>query len=320
MAHELTIRENGFAEMAFVGSTPWHGLGQELTRDADMETWRKQAGLDWSIQTAPVQYTNGEIHTFEGQQVLYRSDNNNALSIVSDRYQIVQPGDVLEFFRDLVESQGYRLHTAGSLKGGKRIWALAETGKAAEVVNGDAVGGYLLLATSCDKGMATNARFTSVRVVCANTLAMAMGQSSNVVNVPHSTAFVPENVKQQLGIAANQFDSFMLMAKELARIQLSSAKVDATVGRLIAGAELETRKRDVANTFAYKKIMELFEGGGMGSDITGVRGTAWGLVNAVTEYVDHHARSRTNDARLNSAWFGRGDDLKTNAVQMLLAA
>lgn len=322
MAHEITIRADGFAEIAFVGETPWHGLGQELTADADMQTWRKQAGLDWEIHRAPVQYQNGSVHTFDGQEVLYRSDTGAPLSIVSDRYKEVQPEQVMEFFRDLVESQGFKLHTAGSLKGGKRIWALAETGKMADVVRDDPVGGYLLLATSCDKGMATTARFTSVRVVCANTLAMAERGGSNIISVPHSTTFVPESVKRQLGIAAEQFDSFIAMSQQLARIQLNTQKAHDMLAKVIAPISPAAQKGEVfqiEKVRSFKKIMELFDGGGMGADLPGVKGTAWGLVNAVTEYVDHHSPSRTQDARLNSAWFGRGDAIKTSAMEVALS-
>jgi phage/plasmid-like protein (TIGR03299 family) len=322
MAHEITIRENGFAEIAFVGATPWHGLGQELTADADMQTWRKQAGLDWEIKRAPVQYQNGIVHTFDGQEVLYRSDTGDALSIVSNKYKEVQPEQVMEFFRDLVESQGFKLHTAGSLKGGKRIWALAETGKIADIVSDDPVGGYLLLATSCDKGMATQARFTSVRVVCANTLAMAERGGSNIISVPHSTTFVPESVKRQLGLAAEQFDSFVEMGKQLSRIQLNTQKAQDILAKVITPISPAAQKGEVfqiEKVRSFKKIMELFEGEGMGASLPGVKGTAWGLVNAVTEYVDHHSPSRTQDARLNSAWFGRGDSIKTAAMEAALS-
>jgi len=318
MAHELTIRADGFAEIAFVGETPWHGLGQELEQGASLDQWRRAAGLDWRIQRAPVQYMNGDVHTFPSQEVLYRSDNNEPLSIVSSRYREVQPEDVLHFFKDLTEASGYRLHTAGSLRGGRRIWALAETGKVSEVVNGDPVAGYLLLATSCDKGMATTARFTSVRVVCANTLRAAeSARNTSVVSVPHSTIFDPAAVKRRMGIAVSAFDAFMSQAKKLAATQVNAAKADAFMAALLSpylqpGAEL-TKNR------SYQKIMALFDGEGLGAELPGVRGTAWGLVNAVTEYTDHHNPSRTNDARINSAWFGRGDTFKNEAMDIALA-
>jgi phage/plasmid-like protein (TIGR03299 family) len=321
MAHNITIREDGFAEIAWVGQTPWHGLGQELDRDADIETWRKAAGFDWSIQSSEVQFAkaDGWYNTFPKQRVLYRSDNDKPLSIVSDRYQIVQPADVLDFFANLTKVSGFRLHTAGSLNGGKRLWALAETGKLADVTNNDQVAAYLLLATSCDKGLATQARFTSVRVVCANTLAMEE-RGSDFVSVPHSTVFDAEKVQAQMGIQVAKFDGFVDQAKELSRKELTEGKFKIFLGDLIAKSFTIAEDQKVEDNRAYKKILELFDGAGMGSELTGSRGTYWGAVNAVTEYVDHHRPARTNDSRLNHAWFSGGDSLKTRAFEMALAA
>ncbi len=201
MAHELSIRANGTAEMAFIGATPWHGLGQQVDPNATIEEWQRAAGLDWKIERAPVQYMNGAMHNFDEKHVLYRGDTNAPLSVVSARYKVVQPHDVLEFFRDLVGAGGFNIHTAGALRGGRRIWALAEIGKTARVVGNDLVGGYLLLATSCDGTLATTAQFTTVRVVCANTLAMAEREARKNPNItiPHNTNFDPVQVKAALG-------------------------------------------------------------------------------------------------------------------------
>ncbi len=327
MAHEITIREDGKAEIAFVGETPWHGLGQELPREANLTEWRKAAGLDWQILSAPVQYQpmtpEASLKTAEGQRVLFRSDNHKALSVVSDKYHEVQPDEVLHFFKDLVESQGYRLHTAGSLKGGRRIWALAETGKIADVVKNDPIGGFLLLATSCDRGLATTARFTSVRVVCANTLAIAERSKENAISVAHNTKFIPENVKKQLGIQVSTFDQFMQNARDLARKQITQDKADQFLYNLWAPYSDNLRQGDVVDVRkmrAYRQVLDLFNGKGKGSDMLGVSGTYWGMVNAVTEFVDHHSFSRSSETRLNTAWFGRGDDIKTNALNLALAA
>jgi phage/plasmid-like protein (TIGR03299 family) len=322
MPHEITIRENGFAEIAFVDKTPWHGLGQQLTRDASLEDWRREAGLDWHIEKVPVLYDTGTIISpYKGQNVLYRSDNGTDLSIVSDKYHVVQPATVLEFFRDLVDSKGYRLHTAGTLKGGRRIWALAEIGKVQEVVSNDPVGGFLLLATSCDKGLATTARFTSVRVVCANTLAMAE-RSADYVSIDHTRRFDITETHQALGLQVSAFDTFMAQARGLAAKPLSGAKFDDFLDRLLTPHIRTNTPEDfiVENTRTYKKIQELMAGAAMGSELPGVSGTWWGAVNAVTEYVDHHKPARDTDSRLNGAWFSHGATLKNNALALALAA
>src|SRR5690606_12124828 len=201
MAHQLE-------QMAYVGDTPWHGLGNQLTQNQPIEIWAQQAGMDWRIESSNVSYMaqneRGQsiIMPYEEQRVLYRSDTHAALSVVSQRYQEVQPLEVLEFYRDLTEQSGFELETAGVLKGGKKFWALARTGQTAALKGKDVSNGYILLATGCDGTLATTAQFTSIRVVCNNTLAIALrGANASVVKVPHSTRFEAEKVKQQLGIS-----------------------------------------------------------------------------------------------------------------------
>ena len=178
-------------QMAYVGAEPWHGLGNRLPAKQPIEVWAKSAGMDWTIQESPVRFmadsigSLGTIHSFEDQKVLYRSDTKEALSVVSQRYQVVQPKEVLEFYRDLTDVSGYQLETAGVLKGGKKFWALAKTGQTTALKGNDQVNGYLLLATSCDGTLATTATPTTVRVVCNNTLSIAVNGASQAIKVPH---------------------------------------------------------------------------------------------------------------------------------------
>jgi phage/plasmid-like protein (TIGR03299 family) len=321
MAHELTMVGDK-AEMAFVGETPWHGLGQELQEGASIEEWQIAAGMDWEIYSSPVEFNgspiniNGAIHVFKGQNVLYRSDTKAPLSIVSDRYKVVQPAEVLEFFRDLVADNGFKIHTAGTLKGGKKLWALAETGKFGEVCKNDGVGGFLLLSTSCDRSLPTTARFTTVRVVCNNTLGMALYNLDNCVSFSHIQQFDHEKIKLKLSSAVNSFGSFMEMAKLLQRKNMSSAAADKFVKDLISPYwQNKDSGKVIENNRTYKKIMALFDSEAKGSELVGH--TKWGMLNAVTEYYDHHVPSRTNDARLNNAWFGHGDNMKNKAIELL---
>ena len=168
------------SQMAYVGAEPWHGLGNRLPAKQPLEVWAKAAGMDWAIRETPVRFMAdqagalGSIMTFEDQKVLYRSDTKAPLSVVSNRYQVVQPKEVLEFYKDLVEVSGYELETAGVLKAGKKFWALARTGKESALKGTDVVKGYILLATSCDGSLATTATPTTIRVVCNNTLSIAL--------------------------------------------------------------------------------------------------------------------------------------------------
>lgn len=326
MAHELTIRADGYTEMAFVGATPWHGLGQELVEGADMATWRKAAGMDWTIEKAPVVFVPSELDKgqfaeakhFHGQNVLYRSDTKAPMSVVSDRYKPVQPAEVLDFFKDLVEESGFKLHTAGTLFGGKRLWALAETGKFGEITKGDGIGGFLLLSTSCDKSLATTARFTSVRVVCNNTLSMATADKSDCVSFTHSRHFDHNLMKAKLGLAVESFGAFMEMGKYLQTQKLKQAQASQFVRQLILNpVQLHDDEYNFEKHRGYAKIMSLFDSEAKGHELVGY--TKWGMLNAVTEYFDHHLPARTDDARLNNAWFDTGNTLKAKAIQMLVA-
>src|SRR3989344_8335345 len=190
--------------MAYAGATPWHGLGNQLTQKQPIEVWQREAGMDWQIQESPVHFKSetaghlGSIHSFPEQKVLFRSDTKAPLSVVSNRYHTVQPREVLEFYRDLTEVSGYELETAGGLKRGRKFWALARTGKSSALKGNDVVHGYLLLATSCDGTLATTATPTTVRVVCNNTLSIALSGTSSAIKVPHSTSFDAQAVKKQL--------------------------------------------------------------------------------------------------------------------------
>jgi len=321
MAHEITQRADGFNEMAFVGETPWHGLGQELQEGASIEQWQKAAGLDWTIESSPVKFEVNDLVgndcVYSGQNVLYRSDNYMPMSVVSDRYKPVQPAEVLEFFRDLVEESGFKIHTAGTLRGGKRMWALAETGKYAEVCPNDGIGGFLLLSTSADRTLATTARFTTIRVVCNNTLTAATQNGDHCVSLPHSTKFDHEKMKLKLGTAVESFGSFMEMAKLLQSKKMNVKQANAFITSLIAPiSQVKHEESNIEDNRAYKRILELFEGGAKGSGLVGY--TKWGMLNAVTEYYDHHAPSRTTDSRLDSTWFGNGERIKNQAVELLL--
>ncbi|CAB4123281.1 LGT_TIGR03299, phage/plasmid-like protein TIGR03299 [uncultured Caudovirales phage] len=318
MAHELTMNGD-VAEMAFVGATPWHGLGQKLEQDASFDEWQIAAGMNWSIESSPVQFYNDDsgyaTNVFDGKNVLYRSDTKAPLSIVTDRYKAVQPVEVLHFFKSLVEENGFKLHTAGTLFGGKRMWALAETGNFGEVSKDDGVGGFLLLSTSCDRSLSTTARFTTVRVVCNNTLSWASQDNTNMVSFNHMQKFDHEAVKTKLASSVASFGSFMEMAKFLQKQQLDMGRAKTFLLELLK--EPEQDFQIVPDSKPYQKILSLYESEAKGHELA--EHTKWGMLNAVTEYFDHHATNRTQDSKLNSAWFGNGNKVKTKAVELLLA-
>lgn len=312
-------------QMAYVDAVPWHGLGHQLPAKQPIEIWQKEAGMDWQIEETPVRFmadaigSLGTIHSFPEQKVLYRSDTKTALSVVSQRYQVVQPREVLEFYRDLSEISGFELETAGVLKGGRKFWALAKTGQSTAVKGNDTVNGYLLLATSCDGTLATTATPTTIRVVCHNTLTIALNGASQAIRVPHSTRFDPQAVKQQLGIAVSQWDGFMYRMRTLAERKVKTHEAMNYFLRVLCDTSSPTDGAGLVNERALKKVQSLFDGQGHGAELDSARNTAWGLLNAVTEYVDHERRSRSIEHRMDSAWFGQGATLKQRALDTALA-
>ncbi|WP_158898715.1 DUF932 domain-containing protein [Burkholderia sp. L27(2015)] len=306
--------------MAYVDETPWHGLGNHLAPHQPLEVWAEQAGMNWKIEESEVRFVAGatglgSIHAFPEQMVLYRSDTKAPLSVVSSRYQVVQPAEILEFYRDLTEVGGFELETAGVLKDGKKLWALARTGQSVSLKGRDKVNGYLLLATACDGTLATTAQFTSVRVVCNNTLAIALGDSTGAVKVPHRSQFNAQAVKRQLGIAISSWDGFMVRMKALSERKVSAEASEAYFRRVLTYQANHTTDGSIAtaNDSAIRAVQALFAGRGKGATLASASGTAWGLLNSVTEFVDHQRRARSDDHRRDAAWFGAGATLKQKA-------
>ena len=340
MAHQIE-------QIAYVGETPWHGLGNQLSPNQPLEVWAQQAGMDWRIESSNVSYMaqneRGQsiIMPFEEQRVLYRSDTHAPLSVVSQRYQEVQPKEILEFYRDLTEQSGFELETAGVLKGGKKFWALARTGQSTALKSKDVSNGYILLATACDGTLATTAQFTSIRVVCNNTLAIALrGQSSSagVVKVPHSTKFDAEKVKQQLGISVRAWDEHMYEMKQLTQRKVSQQEAKAYFDAVFNNSTMSIsdpeeniiqfyrnvaqqvqEKKPEPNGRAMNKALDMFNGQGRGADLSSAKDTAYGLLCSITEFVDHERRAMSTDHRLDSAWFGAGAGLKQRGLEQALA-
>ena len=326
MAHMID-ESTGRAAIAYAGAAPWHGLGQALTPGASIDEWTREAGLSYSVLESPVQYStpaSSELQSWPDRKVLHRSDTGAPLAVVSDGYRVVQPAEIMDFFRELVELGGFQLETAGALSYGRRVWALASVADAAPVVERDLVKPYLLLGTSYDGTMATVAKFTAIRVVCNNTITAAvggygeadLGYLKSAVRVLHSERFNPEAVRLQLGIVANAWESFLVQSRQLADRPMAAEAADDFVAELLK--PYHTSKLPINETRAYKRILALFNGGAIGSELPGVAGTKWAMLNAVTELVDHE-RGRSNNTRIESAWFGAGAALKARAAELLAA-
>jgi phage/plasmid-like protein (TIGR03299 family) len=319
MAHELDM-SNEQANVAMLKKGAWHSLGQILEPGQPIDIWAKAAGLSHSVERATVQYSaSGILLPHTGKDVLYRSDTNAPLGVVGSDYNIVQPQAVLDFFAQLAANNHFELETAGSLSGGKRIWAMAKVNDGATIIGQDVVKPYVLLATSYDGTLATTARFTSVRVVCSNTLGYASTESGDTVRINHSKAFSPKDAALDLGIALNGFDKFLIQSRALAKkqvnntfaVQFLKTLLPVTMStKMVNGIKVQ-EQMPIEKTKAFQSIMSLFNGQALGNDLLEAEGTAWGLLNAVTEHVDHGLNQ-------NAAWFGYGNTLKNKARDLLL--
>jgi len=314
MSHEIDD-STGMPASAYVGEAPWHGLGEELPRGAPIEKWLNAARLEWELARLPVQYlAGGRLRTMEDRFVLVRSDTHAGLSVVSSDYEVVQPRQILEFYRELIKDRGYTLETAGALDGGRKVWALARTALTgtAHKDGRDQIAAYILLATSCDKSLATTAAFTSVRVVCANTLSFAMDDVTTNkrrnVKVPHTRWFDAEQVKEDLGVINDAWSKFMVKVRLMTAYPMTTDVAPYFFEDIL----LQKKGKDLSQKAQreHATIMALFNSA-PGQDLDGAKGTLWGAVNAVTYYVDH-VRSAATD-RLDSAWFGAGQTLKEKA-------
>lgn len=308
--------------MAYAGEKPWHGLGNKLAPQQTIDSWKEQAGMNWEIRESEVRYITGSnnvgtVKSFPDNKVLYRSDTKAPLAVVSKRFKVVQPGDVLEFYRDLTADSGFELETAGVLRHGRKFWALARTGQSILLKGRDRVDGYLLLASACDGTLATTAQFTSVRVVCNNTLRIALGDAKGAIKVPHCSHFDAATVKRQLGLTVSSWDGFVDRMKALVECPVDPDTVEGLLRRVLTYQD-QDGKANVVNEQALTKVRALYEGGGRGVMLSSSRGTAWGLLNSVTEFVDHHRRARSEDHRRDAAWFGQGAQIKQRAWDEVL--
>ena len=315
--------------MAYVGATPWHGLGNKVEENITLEEFQKEAGLDWEVQKTPVQFETSHwahsedamphrtMHTFKDKFVLNRTTDHKPFAVVSSRYKPVQPKEIFKFFEDLLAMHNMTMHTAGSLLDGGRIWCLAKTGDVHKVLGNDRVDGYLLLSTSYDLTLSTLAQFTSVRVVCNNTLQQALGDKTGRVTIPHVKDFNAASIHAQMGIGREQWSAFTKALDVLAKMKIDVDTATKVIDRVFEIPEDPDKRMADSDRIHAVNVIDMFKSERfIGSDLTGQ--TGWGLLNSLTEYVDWKKRARGQGNRLNNAWFGEGAKLKSTAMNELL--
>ena len=312
--------------MAYVGQVPWHGLGEKVEPGITAEAMLKAAGLDWEVATAKAKWE----YTYEGQKryrtsdkirVLYRTDTGEDLSMVGPRYRPFQNAEILSFFQEYVELGDAVIETAGSLNGGQYVWALADLGVGYDVgtkKHPDAVQGKVLLLNPHLYGKAAVLKMTEVRVVCWNTATAALKDGNEAVNLWHNAEFNEARqaeAKRRLGIAREQLEVAEQEAVTLAKTEVTDRTAIQVVASVMRG-EPDKPEYELQNR-RTRRVLDLYWGEGMGSKLPSANGTAWGVLNAVTQYMDHeYGRSINN--RLANSWLGGGEAVKNRTRRALL--
>lgn len=341
MSHKI---ENNM--MAYVGETPWHGLGINVTK-ANMETlstpemvtgWLQAAGLDWRVQRRAIAMRDGQganmlVDPLKGFKAIVRADTDQVFQVATDRYHPLQNQEIVEFFAEYCAAGNATLETLIGLEGGSKVIALAKLAGGDLSMGQDELRGYLMLATSHDGSMRTIGQGTQIRVVCWNTFSAALGAADkeSQFRLKHSakwSAAYAAKAREQMGMAVEHVQAMNAMAAQLSLVAVDPRGTEEFILRTVmADAELkELRERairvDFSNLTAAKvaipRAAEAIKEAVVsspGSDLPTAAGTLWGAFNGVTWYADHEY-GRSQDTRLSAAWFGPAAQLKQRAMNV----
>ena len=318
MPANITVN-NGVAEMMTAdGRDAWHGLGARLSQVATAQEAIEAANMGWEVGMREVfiQTPSGQFMEVTDKKAVTRMDNGKVFGVFSNQYTPLQNRDAFTFFDSVVGAGEASYHTAGTLAGGSRIWILAKLPGALKLSATDVLERYILLANSHDGSLAVTMNPTTVRVVCNNTLSVALGGETNKLFRAVHTSSVMQRVNQAretLGLQEAYFANVMRGIERLADERMTQAAANEFLVELFGQEEnpeaISTRMQNQIDT-----VGNLFVKG------TGNHGVnRWDMLNAVTEFVDHK-RTKDDDKRLDAAWFGGGKDLKQKAWNLLLPA
>ena len=313
MAHELEMI-NGEAQMAYVGDVPWHGLGTKVDRELTPDQFQKVAGLDWTVEKQPLVTATGI--PIKNKEALIRSSDNSVLDVVGKGWNPVQNSEAFEFFHDYVMAGDMEMHTAGSLKDGQMVWALAKTKESFELFKGDQTDNYFLFTNPHQFGKSINIRMTPIRVVCNNTLTLSLSQDTDkMVTVNHRKAFDPDMVKEQMGIAKEKMEQYKSMAAFLGSKRATGDNIIQYFNEVFGAPAKEKVEGTMPFTSRNAKIAMENLTTQPGAQFA--EGSWWQAFNSVT-YMTDHLQGREGDSRLQSAWYGRNRKVKLNALDKAL--
>lgn len=319
MAHNINYNEETGKHSFFsVQEKAWHGLGQIITDYPSSSEALKFAGLDFEVIKSPNVHRlpNGTEITSENSFFTYRNDNN---AILGDKigadYKVVQNTDAFDFFDSIVQGEGIMYETAGALGKGEKIFITAKLPDYIKVGSDDLIEKYLFLTTTHDGSASITAAFTPIRIVCQNTLNMALGNCSNVIRIRH-TNNAQDRLKQAhkiMGISNKLSDELNDIFNFWAKIKITDNNVLRLIQEAMApnkevlqnlriGAidELSAQFTNTCNT-AFEYAMS-----SPTQHTTTTKGTLFGAYNAVTGYFQNVKEFNTGEDKLKSIMFGTG--------------
>jgi phage/plasmid-like protein (TIGR03299 family) len=322
MAHNLEIR-NGEASLFYVDEPPWHGLGRKLAAPATAQKAIEAAKLDWEVMKVPLYAERGSARiSVEDRFGVVRKDlwpgqKCKVLGIVGSQYTPLQNVEAFTFFDPIVGRDAAVYHTAGVLDNGERIWILAKLPDHIRVAGNDIVDKYLLLSNSHDGTSSVQVKFTPIRVVCENTLTMALSEG-RTVRVAH-TRHLHDRLRRAerlLGIVHARFSDIEEAFTVMAKVQMGNGRLQEYLKLVYPDPKDPEDEKARKRVNVSRGWAEYFFTNGKGNGQERVKGTLWAAYNGVTELVDHQQTQQTPERRLDSMWFGTGYGIKARAFSV----
>ena len=307
MAHEVET-------MAYAGELPWHGLGTEVSNDLTPIQMMQKAGVDWEVEQQKIVTESGiEVND---KVALVRTSDNTLLDVTGKDWKPVQNEEAFTFFSEFVAAGDMEMHTAGSLKEGRNVWALAKVKESFDVFGEDRVDSYLLFSNPHQYGKAVDVRFTPIRVVCHNTLTFSLQNASkNSVKVGHRTAFDADTVKETLGLASEKFAKYKEMAQFLGSRKITAESLIQYYNEVFPTTSRKEEKTPVVVYDDLSKAAKMcYDALEVQPGAEFAAGTWWQAFNSVTYYTDH-LQGRNSENRLHNQWFGYNQAKKVTAAE-----
>lgn len=315
MSHNLMI-QNGQASMFYVNEVPWHHLGTPLDKPATAQEAITAAQLDWKVVKLPLFAGSKRIPVTDRFAVVRRTGEliqktDPVLGVVSNEYTPLQNRQAFQFFDPIVGQNAAVYHTAGALGNGERVWILAKLPGHIRVVGDDITEKYLLLSNSHDGKSSVTIKFTPVRVVCQNTLTLALNDGSAWRVSHHADIHQKlQQAHQMLGLIHDRFDNMEQSFQAMARVQLDAQRLTEYLTAVYPD-QAEPEKQSLVQR--DRSWSEFFFDQGRGNRLAGVAGSLWAGFNGITEWIDHRKTRQNPNQRLNSAWFGESARIKARA-------